>query len=151
MSERPHRGPTSVAIDREVMDWLVDHRTGWLTWLADRLMDLGNVAAYICTALCLLLFFRWGRRTPAVAAVLAGVTALLASDGFKLLFSRDRPPSSQATVWASGPAFPSSASTTTIAVIIVFVTLLAWPSPTWRRRGVAIGLVLNVLIGWAVM
>lgn len=145
------RAPTSVRIDQAVMEWLADHRTGWLTWIADRAMDVGLVAAPVFAVLSVVFVLQPRRRVPGVAIGLAGATSLYGSKLLKDLFDRPRPPRELATVWAHGPSFPSSASATTVAVIVVLVATLAWPSDRWRRPAVAGATAVVLLVGWAVM
>ena len=144
-------GPTSIAIDQRVMEWLAGHRTGSLSWMADRAMSLGLVAAPVCVLIAILLLILPKTRAAAIAIGLAGGVASIASDTGKLLIERPRPPRHLATVFAAGYSFPSSAACTTMAVTVAAVALLAWPHPRWRAPGLAFGVVVVVMIGWAVM
>lgn len=143
---------TTVRADRSLVDFIVSHRSGWLTGFARAWTLLGSawIVAPVVTVAAVALALR--RRLPAaivVAASSAGCAIAVAI--VKTSVARPRPSISGRLVSATGAAFPSGHSAQSVACYAA----LAWAVTTRiEARSTRIlvwsGTVLVALgVGWS--
>jgi len=118
--------------DRPITNWVVAHRTPWLTDLAKAITRFGSddvvyVVAAICAAVA------WPRcRALAISIIALAVTRSLIVVTVKVLIARDRPPAALQLVHPGGFSFPSghpfaaAASWGFIPLVLVLYTQRRW-------------------------
>jgi membrane-associated phospholipid phosphatase len=109
--------------DRELLEAIDAHRSGWVTTLARGLMDAGQPSAtYVVAFVLALLFAAVFRAWRAVAAaVLATVVATAVAEYGKEFIGRPRPPASLALVPTDGFAMPSSIAALTAGAAVPLI------------------------------
>ncbi len=118
---------TTVRTDRSLVDFIVAHRSGWLTDLAQAWTRLGSawIVAPVVTFAAVTLALR--RRLPAAIVVVASSAGCaIAVAIMKTSVARPRPPISGRLVSATGAAFPSGHSAQSVACYAA----LAWAVTT---------------------
>ncbi|MGQ0776978.1 MAG: phosphatase PAP2 family protein [Pseudonocardiales bacterium] len=143
-------GDELIQVDSPIFNYLVEHRTPWLTTTMGVITHLGSTRVLIPTLLAVGLVARRCRHTWAPMAFLA-VTwggATLTSTVIKLVVARSRPPS-EALVHALGYAFPSGHSTAATAGWLAVAVVLAWftRSVTVGVNLLATAIVIALLVG----
>ncbi|MGN6380911.1 MAG: phosphatase PAP2 family protein [Gaiellales bacterium] len=116
------------SVDRSVLNWVVDHRTSWLTSVVQAVTWLGSGAVlYPAVAVATLAWWRDGRDWRpglVLAAALGGGTALY--NIFKPIFERPRPPAADAVQTYSHWSFPSGHATQAMAFYGMLAFLIAF-------------------------
>ncbi|MEX0754226.1 MAG: phosphatase PAP2 family protein [Actinomycetota bacterium] len=127
-------GAASERFEVAPMRWLAEHRTGWLTTIADAAHDLTGLwfvrLLGWSTMLVLIVFRRWRHLVVFVIAILA-----LEMTVFQLqaLFERPRPLGIVILGGWEGPSFPSR-DVATIAMISMGMAYALLPHGRWRYR-----------------
>ena len=134
--------------DPDVLRWVVDHRTDFLTELARPTTWLGS--GWVVTALvAVVVVFLAATHKWALAGFLVAVTAGtgLLVQLVKDLVGRHRPPPVERLVDAGGAAFPSGHTAQAIACFGA-LAFVAWRLGTPRRvLGVALTVVALIVVG----
>ncbi len=143
---------TTVRADRSLVDFILSHRTGWLTDLARGWTLLGSawIVVPVVTVAAVALALR-GRLPAAVVVVASSAGSAIAVAIVKTSVARPRPPITGRLVSATGAAFPSGHSAQSVACYAA----LAWAVTTRiEARSTRIivwsGAVLIALgVGWS--
>ncbi|WP_194290904.1 phosphatase PAP2 family protein [Nocardia aurantia] len=114
-------------IDATTLDWLIPHRTGWLTAVAKAISDLGDTPTMAAVAVAACAWFAYRRRWPqflltGVAAAGAGIIVL----ALKTIVGRQRPPVMDRLVTETNQSYPSGhtlGSTVVVGVLTALVVL----------------------------
>ncbi len=123
-------GDGLAAIDRPVVNWIADHRVGWLSDLMVAVTDLGGklMLAAVVTAAAVAVAYRLRSWRPVLlTALVAGGCGLLVAAA-KVLIGRDRPDPLLRMVTETGFSFPSGhaasalAGLATVAWLVCMVT-----------------------------
>src|SRR5207344_659909 len=140
-----HPGPS--AADHWWADVVVDGRTPFFTFLAERVFDtLGRFPFSWCIVAAAALVLHRAGRSSAMWVLLAGEVASWATNNtIKSLVDRPRPPG--ALLDASGSSYPSGHAAFAAVTAVLLVALLV---PAGRRGPwAALGLVLAVGMAWS--
>lgn len=136
--------------DEAVLDFVVDHRTGWANSFARGLMDAGQPAAtYVSVAvlalICAWVFHAW---RAVLAALVGSFVSTIVAEAAKEVIGRPRPPADLALVpHGGGTAFPSSIGALTAGAALPLV-LFAWRTGTRAGHAFAVALTAaTVLVG----
>ncbi|WP_196814663.1 phosphatase PAP2 family protein [Nocardia sp. BMG111209] len=129
----------ATGIDATTLDWVIPHRTGWLTAIAKTISDLGDTTTMAAVAIAACAWFAYRRRWPqflltGVAAAGAGIIVL----ALKTIVGRQRPPMVDRLVLETNQSYPSGhtlGSTVVIGVLTALVVL------AMRRRSAAVAAV----------
>jgi membrane-associated phospholipid phosphatase len=139
-----------MGFDRAVLDYIVEHRTGWANSFSRGLMDAGQPAATYVTAAAVALVCAWVFRAwwAVAASMLASFLATIVAESSKELIGRPRPPLDLALVpHGGGYAMPSSIGALTAGAAVPLV-LFAWRTGTRTGRVLAALLTVGtVLVG----
>lgn len=121
--------------DVPVLNWVVGHRSGALTWAMTEASAAGGTAGMTVLAVAAATVL-WRRRRPAEAVVtlVAAVGAALLVVGFKNLYGRARPPLALQLVRPTSLSLPSGHAVGSIVVLGVIAAILAVPACTRARR-----------------
>ncbi|MEO7555427.1 MAG: phosphatase PAP2 family protein [Acidimicrobiales bacterium] len=132
-------------LDAAVLDWLVEHRAGWLTTVARVVTNVGSPTGMV--VLAVVLTFVGVKRAvprpwlPIVVAAIADVT----QSQLKPVFGRDRPPIGTRLISEASFAFPSGHAAMAMTVLgmaaVLAPSLLGHP----RARGIQVALVTAAL------
>lgn len=121
-------------IDRNVLDWMLEVRTPWLTDVVTVITNLGGTAASwaIAAGISIALVVR-RHRVEAVMVAGAMLTGLFVMSGLKLVFGRARPPFPERLVDEATHSFPSGhAMMSAILVCVVAAVIVRLAAPRWR-------------------
>jgi membrane-associated phospholipid phosphatase len=144
------RGDGIVAVDRTVLDWFLAHRDSGTTTLMRAASFVGDSpATVVAVAVAVALLWWRGRRAGAAALAIAALGSPLISSGFKLLYRRERPPSTDHLSVATGYALPSGHAVNSIVVIGVLVAAcVPHVRRAWERVAmVSAGAVAVAIVG----
>lgn len=129
---------TSMTIDREITDWVVQRRTGFGDAVVPVISHLGStlVLTAVTVAVTVFVLLR-GRRSDAVMMGAGALTGLGLMIGLKILFGRQRPPDVTKLVAIDSFSFPSGHSMMS-AVVYGLAAFALLPASAWLRahRGV---------------
>lgn len=142
-------GDDAFRIDRPVVRYLADHRTGWLTTAMRDLTWLGS--SLVLVPLVAIAGFAALRRTRSWAALaqlglsLGGAVVLYSL--LKPLVRRPRPQMGHLVANASGFAFPSGHATQAAAVGVTLAILVSASTGSWSRKVAAwMGAVIFAIV-----
>jgi undecaprenyl-diphosphatase len=125
------------ALDRNVLDWFVEHREPWLTAIMQVLTVLGSSVLLIPLVLAVGAWY-WRRHGAPRPFTLLAVTyggSYLLSQTIKWLVGRPRPPAAVALGdFSTYTAFPSGHATQAAAVYLMLAVVLAAGTPRWRHK-----------------
>jgi membrane-associated phospholipid phosphatase len=125
------------ALDRNVLDWFVEHREPWLTAIMQVSTVLGSSVLLIPLLVAVGAWY-WRRHGTPQPFVLLAVTycgAYLLSQTIKWLVGRPRPPAGVALGhFSTYTAFPSGHATQAAAVYLMLAVVLAAGTPRWRHK-----------------
>jgi len=116
------------ALDRPVLDWMVDRRTSTLDSWVTHYTDLGSTAYMtpIVVVAAGLLCWWWRRWTPALLLAVGATGSLLMTIAGKDLIGRVRPPRSLAVApFETSPSFPSGHTLNSVVLLILIGYLIA--------------------------
>jgi undecaprenyl-diphosphatase len=136
------------AVDLSRHDWLLEHRTAWLTSAASAVTATGASGVLVPVVFLAALLLRRGAWRGRLVQALAVTAVLLLGIGLRLalvnLIARPRPPRSDWAVFAHGYAFPSGHTTTSAlsAGLLIWLVL-------GRLTGVRRATVATALACWA--
>ncbi|MEO7429141.1 MAG: phosphatase PAP2 family protein, partial [Acidimicrobiales bacterium] len=135
--------------DRPITNYMVDHRTAWLTTTMRAITTLGSTAVLIPTIALIGLAIRNHRHTwePLALLVITQLGAIALYDTVKVLVARPRPAVGQLVATASGYAFPSGHATQAAAVWgAIALTLMPTASATTAKVALGAGAATIALI-----
>lgn len=116
------------ALDRPVLDWMVDRRSPTLDTWVTRYTDLGG-STYLTPTVILaaaLLCWWWRRWTPALLLAIGAAGSLLMTIAGKDLIGRVRPPRSLAVPpFETSPSFPSGHTLNSVVLLVLIGYLIA--------------------------
>ncbi|MCX4092111.1 phosphatase PAP2 family protein [Nocardia sp. alder85J] len=126
----------ATGIDTTTMNWVVPHRTGWLTPIAKAISDLGDTTTMAAVAAAACAWFAYRRRWPQLlltGTATAGAGLIVVT--LKAIVGRQRPPVVDRLVTETNQSYPSGhtlGSTVVVGVLTALVILAV------RRRAVQI-------------
>ncbi len=135
--------------DRPITNYMVDHRTAWLTTTMRAITTLGSTAVLLPTIALIGLGIRNHRHTwePLALLVITQLGAIALYDTVKVLVARPRPAVGQLVATASGYAFPSGHATQAAAVWgAIALTLMPTASATTAKVALGAGAATIALI-----
>jgi undecaprenyl-diphosphatase len=148
MADSVRESDTVVRSDRQILDFLVDHRTPPLTAVVKIVTDLGSgwfIAPIAIVAIAVLLYVR--RRRAALILALSNVGVVVLVAVLKDEVGRPRPSTATRLVAAHGPAFPSGHSAQAVA-LYGSLAWLAWELGGSRRtRAWACAAATTIAVG----
>ena len=124
---------TSMTIDREITDWVVERRTGFGDAVVPVISDLGStlVLTAVTVAATAFVLVR-GRRADAVMMSAGALTGLGLMIGLKHFFGRQRPPDATKLVAIDTFSFPSGHAMMS-AVVYGLAAFALVPASAWLR------------------
>jgi membrane-associated phospholipid phosphatase len=144
------RSDGSTALDREIMSWVVDHRTAGVTTAARTFSLLGSSKVLVPVVASVGLALVWRRRF-ALAGLL--VAAWGGSIGLynltKLIVDRRRPPPGIRLSTAAGSSFPSGHATQSLATYVALAVVTIIVLPRTRVFAWVVAVTLIVGVGWS--
>ena len=158
-----------MTVDQSVLEWMVGHRTPWLTDVVTVITHSGGtVAAFLIATVVTIALLTRQRTAEAVMVAGAMLSGWAAMTLLKLLFRRERPPVPDRLVAIDSYAFPSGhAMMTAILACVLGAVAVRVLAPGVRRIALlvllgcytlAVGLsrvylaahwLTDVLAGWA--
>ncbi|KQU39275.1 MULTISPECIES: phosphatase PAP2 family protein [unclassified Rhodococcus (in: high G+C Gram-positive bacteria)] len=144
-----------MSADRDVLDWMVDHRSAALTDAMTVITTVGNTAGVaLVTVVVALILVRRGHRHLGPGLVATVFTGWLVMNALKYAIRRTRPPVPERLVDISTYSFPSGhamvSATFAAAVITLLVALDAFDSARKRTRAAAaVVTAATLLIGFS--
>lgn len=158
-----------MSVDRSVLQWMVDHRTPWLTDVVTAITHTGGtIAVFAATAAVTLVLLAYRRTADAVVVAGAMASGWALMSGLKLVFGRARPPIPERLILLDSYSFPSGHAmmTAILACVLAAVVLRIVAAGTRRivllamlaSYTLAVGLsrvylaahwLTDVLAGWA--
>jgi undecaprenyl-diphosphatase len=151
----PPRGgaPGVAGVDHAVLQWFVEHRSGWATGLAIVLAAVGGPAAMTVLTLAAGAVLGYLGQWP--RAVLVAVSAAgggLLVRGFKEILARHRPPRADQVIHYAGHSLPSGHAVGSIVVLGLLTAVLVRarerPGPGSAALTVTGAVLLVAAIGW---
>jgi membrane-associated phospholipid phosphatase len=133
-------GEGVTALDRPVLEWVVNWRTPWLDDAVTAYTDLGSARSMVPIVLFAagVLWWWWQRPTPAILLAIAAAGSLLMTVVGKQLVGRVRPPQELAVPpYELTPSFPSGHTLNSWVLWILIGYLVAVRTGSRRRRAVA--------------
>ncbi|WP_167489849.1 phosphatase PAP2 family protein [Nocardia terpenica] len=112
-------------IDPATMNWVIPHRTGWLTPIAKAVSDLGAISTMGVVALAACAWFAWRRRWPQLVLIAAAAGGAGAIGAFlKVVVGRQRPPVADHLVVETSQSFPSGHTLGSTAIVGALTALV---------------------------
>ncbi len=114
-----HSARHGTALDHAVLDWMIDHRRGWLTTVAIVITNAGSPVAVglLAAAAAALLWWRRSSPTSAVVVVATLAVATGVSTVTKVIVGAQRPTGAVQLLREVDPSFPSGHVTGTLALV----------------------------------
>lgn len=142
------------AFDQPVLDWMVAHRTGAVTFLAQALSLIADVLGSILIAIAAIAGLSWWRRswTPLLVIGIGMAGSVAATILGKQAVGRLRPPETFVVPPSPlSPAFPSghSLNATVLACLIAYLVALTARRVLVTWTAAAIALAYFVSVGWS--
>ncbi|WP_084727506.1 phosphatase PAP2 family protein [Rhodococcoides yunnanense] len=137
-------------MDSDVLQWMVEHRVGWLTDAFWVITTIGNTFAMaVLATVTVLVLLRLGRRTDAVMVAGAMLTGFAAMNLLKLYFSRDRPLIPDRLVDITTHSFPSGHAMMSAILATTVTAVMLRSTDSWLRNPFVLALpaIASVLIG----
>ena len=116
------------ALDRPVLDWMVERRSPTLDTWVTHFTDLGSTTYMTPIVLVAagLLCWWWRRWTPAVLLAIGAAGSLLMTIAGKDIIGRARPPQSLAVApFETSPSFPSGHTLNSVVLLVLIGYLIA--------------------------
>lgn len=139
-------------LDGPFRDWVIDHRTGFLTEVMVNASRFGSTPSLIVIALLAAAWLAWRGRKPDSLLVVAGSAGALAlGPVLKAIVERPRPALSDHVVFVNSWSYPSGHSLNSMAVLGL-LTVLAMrerPGAVWRTLLALLGAFLVVTVGFS--
>lgn len=139
-----HVAADGTAVDHAVLDWMIGHRSAWLTTAAIAVTTAGSPVVMGLSGVCAAAVLWWRRRSPMSGLVVVSVLAAasLTSTLVKVVVGARRPPRSVQLVLEVDHSFPSGHVTGTLALVGIIAVL----SGGGRRLSIRIALVCGVFV-----
>ncbi len=121
-----HSARSGTAVDHQVLDWVVTHRSAWPTGMATVITDVGSPAAValIAVGAAALVWLRTRAVGPAVAVVATVGLASLVSTLTKSAVGSHRPPAAVQLLSETDYSFPSGHVTGTAALLGILAVVV---------------------------
>lgn len=139
-----------MAIDDSTLEWMVDHRTPWLTDVFTVITHSGGtIACWIVSTVVTVALLLRRHRGEAFLVAGAMLTGGLAMSLLKVLFARPRPPVPERLLELQTYSFPSGHATLSMILACVLGAVLMRLTAPSRWRGAALGLLAayTLLVG----
>lgn len=141
-----------MGFDAAVLDWMVEHRVGWVTTMFWIITTVGNtVSMFLLSTAVVVSVLRVGRRSDAVVVAGSMLTGWGLMNALKFAFARERPPMPERLVDIASHSFPSGhAMMSMILATVAIAVMMRSPDP-WPYRPVlrALPVVAALLIGFS--
>ena len=137
------------AFDRDVTEWVADHRVDWLTTVFRVITTVGNTAAMTLIAVVATVVLWRRHRGLALTVLLGSASGWLLMQALKYGIARPRPPERFRVLAIDTYSFPSGHAMMS-ALVLGLVAVAAWRTSGWVRAHPAIlGLagIVSALIG----
>jgi undecaprenyl-diphosphatase len=118
------------ALDRDVTEWVADHRIDWLTTAFRVITTVGNTAAMTLIAVIATVVLWRRHRTLALTVLLGSASGWLLMQALKYGFARPRPPERFRILQIDTYSFPSGHAMMS-AVVLGLVAVAAWRTSVW--------------------
>ncbi|MEH3154738.1 MAG: phosphatase PAP2 family protein [Gordonia paraffinivorans] len=135
--------------DRDVTEWVADHRVDWLTHVFRVITTVGNTAAMTLIAVVATVVLWRRHRGLALTVLLGSASGWLLMQALKYGVARPRPPERFRVLAIDTYSFPSGHAMMS-AIVLGLVAVAAWRSSAWvrdHRAVLAIAPVASALIG----
>ena len=135
--------------DRDITQWVADHRVDWLTTVFRVITTVGNTAAMTVIAIVATIVLWRRHRVLALTVLLGSASGWLLMQALKCGVARPRPPERFRVLAIDTYSFPSGHAMMS-AIVLGLVAVAAWRSSTWvraHRAVLAIAPVASLLIG----
>ena len=141
---RPGRMP-------DLLRWMVDHRTAWVTTLANWSSRLGSTLVLLPVVLIVAVGLVWRRRWGLAGfLLLAWGGSIGLYDAAKAVVHRPRPPVTvRLQHAATGASFPSGHAAQSVATYAALAVVAAAVLSAARAPGLVLAVVLTVAVGWS--
>ncbi|GAA1899964.1 phosphatase PAP2 family protein [Williamsia serinedens] len=136
-------------LDRDVTEWVADHRVDWLTSVFRVITTVGNTAAMTLIAVVATVVLWRRHRALALTVLLGSATGWLLMQALKYGVARPRPPERFRVLAIDTYSFPSGHAMMS-AIVLGLVAVAAWRTSTWVRAHaavLAVAPVASALIG----
>lgn len=141
-----------MGFDGVILEWMVDHRVGWVTTMFWIITTVGNtVSVFLLSTVGVVALLRVGRRSDAVVVAGSMLTGWGLMNALKFAFARERPPIPERLVDIASHSFPSGhAMMSMLLATVAIAVMLRSPHP-WLHRPVLLVLpvVASLLIGFS--
>lgn len=137
------------AFDRDVSEWVADHRVDWLTTVFRVITTVGNTAAMTLIAIVAGVVLWRRHRALALTVLLGSASGWLLMQALKYGVARPRPPERFRVLAIDTYSFPSGHAMMS-AIVLGLVAVAAWRTSAWvraHREVLAIAPVASALIG----
>ncbi|TSD96615.1 phosphatase PAP2 family protein [Skermania sp. ID1734] len=135
--------------DKAVLNWFVEHRSGFWTVVAKTITDVGSPAGVAIIGIGAACYVSWRRRAIVPGLLLVGTIgiAATASTVTKVVVGRHRPPAITQLISETDFSFPSGHVTGTTALVGAIVLVYgADRSGRWRWTGMVLSVVPVVIV-----
>ncbi|MBJ7340385.1 phosphatase PAP2 family protein [Mycolicibacterium sp.] len=142
-----YRAKGGIALDHEVLGWLVEHRRGGITTAAIIITNAGSPAAMVLLAVAASVTL-WRRRSPRTAVVVVATLALAyaMSTLTKTLVGAHRPPRAVQLVLALDQSYPSGHVTGTLALLGIVAVVCGRGRSRLIQAALAVGVGTATLV-----
>jgi len=157
---------STTAFDNAIRSWMITHQNPIIHKIAYVITVIGSPGMLLVALVAGAWFFHRGGRSKAGVVVAAPAAAALITGGFKLLYSRERPPGGvllnlPTYSFPSGHATSSAAVAVTLCYVMAREKIISWPTAiiVGATIPLAVGLTrlyldvhwgTDVIGGWAV-
>lgn len=135
--------------DRQVLEFLVDHRTPWFDTVMRLATDLGSFT--VLTIVCVAFGIAWrvgrGNWNALMALAVVAFVGWFSSTMLKSAVARDRPAAGFRIGEAHGYSFPSGHATDAAALWVTLAVLASVAFPAYRRWFIATSLAVAAVVG----
>lgn len=128
-------------LDSAVLEWMVAHRTGWLTTVFWIITYVGNTASvFVLSVAAVAALVKGGRRSDAVLIAATMLSGWVSMDLLKLVFARARPPFPERLVVITSYSFPSGHAMMSMMLATVSIAVMLRSTTKWLHRPAVLAL-----------
>ncbi|WP_137723406.1 phosphatase PAP2 family protein [Prescottella subtropica] len=133
-----------MSVDRSVLQWVVDHRTPWLTDVVTAITHTGGtIAVFAATTVVTLVLLAYRRTADAAVVAGAMLTGWALMAGLKHLFGRARPPIPERLILLDSYSMPSGHAMTTAILVCVLAAVVLRVVAAGTRRIVLLAILAS--------